>query len=134
LPDDGSHIVKPDTFAKLDDLGTNGNYLVTPVINSACKLIANIDAQPAPIIKHPIALFPNQIQIIDVGLVVLVIPNLVFGAVIFQLPVRRRCNYKLNRSVWNQIHLTAVTIYDFMRGQYFGLKKNLFIVIKCLTI
>ena len=35
---------------------------------------------------------------------------LVLCSIIFQLPVGRRGNDQMNRFVWNQIHLTAVSI------------------------
>lgn len=76
------------------------------------ELITYIDTQTAPRTKHTEALCPHKIKIINIGLIRVMKTYLMFNAVILQLPVRRRRDYQVNRQVWHQRHLTAITMNE----------------------
>jgi len=83
LPNDSTHIVKANIFAELNNFFTNRNDLVTSIVNGTGKLVANVYTQPATVVKSAIALFPNQIQVVDVIFVAVVETNLVICSVVF---------------------------------------------------
>jgi hypothetical protein len=45
LPDDGTHIIKTDTFTKLDDFRSYWDNLISSIINGTCELVAYINAK-----------------------------------------------------------------------------------------
>jgi hypothetical protein len=66
LPDNGAHVVKSSSLTKFDYLCSYGDNLISPIIDRASKLIANVDTQPATFVQNPMAFTPNQIQIINI--------------------------------------------------------------------
>jgi hypothetical protein len=61
LPDDSTHIVKADGFAKLDYFGSYWDNFVSAVVNRASELITDVYAQPTALMQDPIAFFPNEV-------------------------------------------------------------------------
>ena len=47
LPDDGAHVIKANCFTKFDYFRSDGDYLVTAIVNRTSKLVANVNAKPA---------------------------------------------------------------------------------------
>jgi hypothetical protein len=110
LPDNLSHEVKANHFAKFNDFGMNGNDFVATVIRGTGKLIADIDTQPATVVQHAVTFLPCKVQMIDIGFVIIVKTDLIFRSVIFQLPVGRRRNNQMNAPVCKLAHLPTVAV------------------------
>lgn len=118
LPDDSTHVVEADVLAKPDDLLADGNDLVSSVVNGARKLITNVDTQPAAVVNNAVTFFPDEVEVVDVILVAVVKADLIVGAIVFQLPVRRRGDGQVHRVIPEFRHLPAVTVdYGMMRFQ-----------------
>jgi len=111
LPDHRAHVVETDSLAEPDDLRPDRDNLVPAVIHRTGELVADVDAEPAAGMQHPFALAPDKIQIVDVALIAVVKSDLVLRPVVLELPVGRRGNDKVNRTVRQQIHLPAVAFY-----------------------
>jgi len=95
LPDHRAHVVEPDGLAELDDLRPDGNDLVPAVVDRAGKLVADVDAETAAGMQHPLAFVPDKVQVVDVALVTLVKADLVLRRVVLELPVGWRGDNKM---------------------------------------
>ncbi len=73
---------------KVDDLRPDGNDLVPVVVDRAGKLVADVDAETAAGMQHPLAFVPDKVQVVDVALVTLVKADLVLRPLVLELPVR----------------------------------------------
>src|SRR5690606_4117204 len=82
LPDNSSHIIKPDAFTEFDYLSSDGNNFIASIIYSPRKLITYVDTQPATVVKYPVTLFPNQIKIIYIGFIIFVITYLILCPIV----------------------------------------------------
>lgn len=69
LPDDGAHIIHAQAFAKPDDFGSDGDYLIATIIDGACKLVSDIDAHPAAWMQGSKAFLPYDVEVIDIALI-----------------------------------------------------------------
>jgi len=78
--------------------------------NRAGKLVADVDAETAAGMQHPLALVPDKVQVVDVALVTLVKADLVFRPVVLELPVGWRGDNKVHRPVSKKVHLPAVAV------------------------
>jgi len=67
-------------------------------------------------VKKPFTLAPDKIQIVDVALIAVVKSDLVLRPVVLELPIGRRGNDKVHRTVRQQIHLPAVAFYYGVTG------------------
>ena len=52
-------------------------------------MVADVDAETAAGMQHPLAFIPDKVQVVDVALVTLVKADLVLRPVVLELPVRR---------------------------------------------
>ena len=57
--------------------------------NRSGKVVADVDAETAAGMQHPLAFIPDKVQVVDVALVTLVKADLVLRPVVLELPVRR---------------------------------------------
>ena len=110
LPDHRAHVVEPDGLAKFDDLRPDGNDLVPAVVDRAGKLVADVDAETAAGMQHPLAFVPDKVQVVDVALVTFVKADLVLRPVVLELPVGWRGDNKMHRPVSEEVHLSAVAV------------------------
>ena len=76
LPDDGSHVIKARAFAELDDLGPYRDHLISSIVNGTGELIPYVNTQATTLMKNPVAVIPNQVQIINIFLIGVVEPYL----------------------------------------------------------
>lgn len=83
MPDNSAHIIKPDILAELDYFFPDGDDLVSAVVNGTSKLVANVYTKPASTVQNAVTLFPNKVEIIDIGFVAVVKAYLIFCAIIF---------------------------------------------------
>lgn len=81
------------------------------VVDRAGKLVADVDAETAAGVQHPLALVPGKVQIVDVALVTLMKAELVLRPVVLELPVGWRGDNKMHRPVSKEVHLSAVAVY-----------------------
>jgi len=105
LPDDCAHVIHSESLAELDDLGSDGDDFVATVIDGARELVTNVDAEPTSFVQHAKALFPNEIQIVDVALVGVVKTQLVLVSVVLELPVGWRSHDEVNGFIGKFRHL-----------------------------
>ncbi len=110
LPDHCAEVAEPDGLAEFDDLRPDGNDLVPAVVDRAGKLVADVDAETAAGMQHPLAFVPDKVQVIDVAFVTLVKTDLVLRPVVLELPVGWRGNNKVHRPVSEEVHLSAVAV------------------------
>ena len=108
LPDNGPHVVETDGFTEFDDLGSDGDYFISPIINRPSELITDIDAQAAAVVQNTVAFFPCEVKIVDVLFVGIMKANLLNIVVILELPVRRRRNDKMDGLIRNLRHGTGI--------------------------
>ena len=80
------------------------------------ELVADVDTKPASLVKHPVALAPDQIEIVDVVLIGVVVAYLLFCAVVLELPVGRRGDDQMNRLVIQLHHPSRITNYYFVKA------------------
>ena len=84
--------------------------LVPAVVDRAGKLVADVDAETAAGMQHPLAFIPDKVQVVDVAFVTLMKADLVLRPVVLELPVRWRGNNKMHRPVGKEVHLSAVAM------------------------
>ena len=89
LPDCGSHAVHANSLAEFGYLGSDGDNLVTPIIDRGRKLVTYVYAKAATLIENSEAFAPYQMEIVDVIFIRIVESQLVFVSIVFELPVRR---------------------------------------------
>jgi len=68
--------------------------------------------------QYPLTFLPDQIEVVDVGFVVVVEADLLLGTIVFQLPVRRGSDDQMNAAVFHFAHLAAVAGDYFVVGFY----------------
>ena len=69
------------------------------VVDRAGKLVADVDAETAAGMQHPLAFVPDKVQVIDVALVTLMKADLVLRPIVLELPVGWRSDNKVHRPV-----------------------------------
>ena len=77
MTDHRAHVVEPDGLAEFDDLRPDGNDLGPTKVNRAGKLVADVDAETAVGMQHPLAFVPDKVQVVDVALLTLVKADLI---------------------------------------------------------
>jgi hypothetical protein len=67
----------------------NGDYWAggASLAGMVSKLVANVDAETATGVPHPLAFVSDKVQVVDVALVTLVKADLVLRPVVLELPV-----------------------------------------------
>jgi hypothetical protein len=84
--------------------------------------VANHADQPAAGHEDAEALAPDSLNISEELLVVCHVPELAFGLIIaLEIPVGWRRDYKMDRLVWNVLHLAGVTedkTMECLRGRF----------------
>jgi hypothetical protein len=116
LPNNGAHVIKANSFTKLNNLGSDWDYFVASVIYRSRELVSDIYTQPTSLVQDPMAFIPDQIQIVYIFFVGIVKPDLFPVSVIFQLPIWWRGNDEVNRLVGDFFHPPCVADYYFVTG------------------
>ena len=80
------------------------------VVDRAGKLVADVDAETAAGMQHPLAFVPDKVQVVDVAFITLVKADLVLRPVVLELPVGWRGDNKVYRPVSEEVHLSAVAV------------------------
>ncbi len=115
LPYDSPHVIHSKRLAETDYLGSYRDNLISAVIHRTGELVADIYAQAAAVMQYAIAFRPNCIQIVYITLIAVVEADLPVVPIILQLPIWRRCDYKMDGFVFYARQIAAISLYQSMR-------------------
>ncbi len=69
LPDYGPHIIHSHGLAKLNNFGSDGDDFIPSIIHRTGELVADIDTEPATLMKDTVTLVPYQVEMVDISLI-----------------------------------------------------------------
>ena len=118
LPNDLSHEIEADGFAKTDDLGVDRDHFIAPIIDGSGKLITDVDKESTTVVENAMAFAPHEVEMVDISLVTVVETDLIGGAIVFQLPISGRSDDQMDALVLHFTHAAAVALDDCVVGMH----------------